>query len=300
MRKCIEGWRRLLAGAACGRAVSARRILPDIVRLAVFTTCSGGADMITKDQFTAIVMALFVWGLAGGLFGALFAGLHQVLLVVGLTGWQPPVVAAAAAAMTTSAFYSAMPVALAGAMAGVLASIGSLIVFGHDPRLLQIAGAAGIAGLAGGSFFAWMTGGGGRPLARTLAGLIGGVIAGGGVAALVAATGHRAGSFVLAAGVVALVGTLFELSERWLVSRGGALFPAGLSAAVVAGLIATMVGAGVWLLGGAPTLAMDGTSQDLLGQIRRELPPGFLGGLLGGAITGVILESLGFHLEDHA
>jgi hypothetical protein len=46
-------------------------------------------------------------------------------------------------------------------------------------------------------------------------------------------------------------------------------------------------------------LALDGTSQDLLGQIRRELPPGFLGGLLGGAITGVILESLGFHLEDH-
>ncbi len=255
--------------------------------------------MITKDQFTAIAMTLVVWGLAGGLFGALFAGLHQVLTALGLTAWQPPVAAAAAAAMTTSAFYSAMPVALTGAMAGVLASIASLILFGHDPGLTTIAGTAGVAGLGAGSFYAWMTDGAGRPLAQTLAGLLGGLIAGGVLVAVVALTGHQADMFVLAAGVVATVGTLFQLSQRWLTGHRGELLPATLSAAVVAGLIACMVAAGIWLLGGTPTLALDGTSQDLLGQIRREIPAGFLGGLLGGAITGVVLELLGFHLEDH-
>ena len=255
--------------------------------------------MITKDQFTAIVMTLFVWGLAGGLFGALFAGLHQVLLGLGLSAWQPPVVAAAVAAMTTSALYGAMPVALTGAMAGVLASIGALILFDHGLGLAQIAGAAGVAGMAGGSFHAWMTGGGGRPLTRTLSGMAGGMIAGGLLALLVALTQRELGMFVLAAGVVATVGTLFQVSERWVVHRAGEWFPASVSSAVVAGLIASMVAAGIWILGGTPTLAADGVTHDLLGQVRREIPSGFLGGLMGGSVTGVILELLGFHLEDH-
>lgn len=47
-------------------------------------------------------------------------GLHQVLQVIGLEGWRPLVVGAAAAAMTTSAFYSAMPVALVGASVWIM------------------------------------------------------------------------------------------------------------------------------------------------------------------------------------
>ena len=95
--------------------------------------------MGVKVKAAAVVLTFIVWGLAGGLFGSLFAGLHQVLVVIGLSGWQPLVVGAAAAAMTTSAFYSAMPVALVGAMAGVLASIGYLMASGHQVRLLTIA-----------------------------------------------------------------------------------------------------------------------------------------------------------------
>ena len=35
-----------------------------------------------EDKGAAVVLALFVWGLAGALFGSLFAGLYQVLEVV--------------------------------------------------------------------------------------------------------------------------------------------------------------------------------------------------------------------------
>lgn len=255
--------------------------------------------MMTKDQFTAIVMTLVVWGLAGGVFGALFAGLHQVLGAVGLSGWQPPVLAAAAAAMITSAFYSAMPVALAGAMAGVLASIGTLIVLGHDLDLSVLAGMAGVAGVAGGSFYAWIAEGGGRPLSQTLAGMVAGLLAGMLLAGLTAMTGRPAGTFVLAAGVVALVGTLFQVSAPWLKGFDTPRIPPGLSAGVVAGMIASLVAASIWTLGYTPLAGMDGATPDLLGQVRREIPPGFLGGLMGGALTGSILELLGFHLEDH-
>lgn len=254
--------------------------------------------MLTKDQFTVIIMTLFVWGFAGALFGALFAGLYQVLQLLGLAGWQPLIVAAAAAAMTTSAFYSAMPVALVGAMAGVLSSIGYLIVTGQDIKLMMIVGIAGTAGVIAGSFYAWMVTGGSRPLAETLTGLIAGLLAGGSLAFVLAVTGKQVGMFVLAAGVVALVGTFFQISERWLVARSAGWLPGILSAPFVAGLIAAVVGASIWIMGGTTATLSNAGVQGLIGQVLHDIPAGLLGGLLGGALTGLLLETLGFHLED--
>ena len=254
--------------------------------------------MLTKDQFAAVVMTLFVWGFAGALFGALFAGLHQVLQVLGLSGWQPLIVAAAAAAMTTAAFYSAMPVALVGAMAGVLSSIGYLIATGQEIELFMIVGIAGSAGIVAGSFYAWMVKGGGQPLAETLNGLVAGLLAGGSLAFALAMTGEAVGMFVLAAGVVALVGTFFQLSERWLVARTAGWLPGSLSAPVVAGLIAAVVGASIWIVGGTTSTMLDARVQDAIGQVLHEIPPGLIGGLLGGALTGLLLELFGFQLED--
>ncbi|MBK1722399.1 spermidine synthase [Thiocystis violacea] len=254
--------------------------------------------MFTKDQFAAIVMALFVWGFAGALFGALFAGLYQVLGVLGLSGWQPLVIAAAAAAMTTSAFYSAMPVALVGAMAGVLASIGYLIATGQEVELLTIVGIAGLAGLIAGSFYSWIVTSGSRPLAETLTGLIAGVLAGGVLAIVLAVLGEHVGMFVLAAGVVALVGTFFQVSERWLVSRSLGWLPDALSAPLVAALIAAVVGASIWIVGGTTAMMLDASTQDEIGKVLHDIPPGLTGGLLGGALTGILLELFGFHLED--
>ena len=254
--------------------------------------------MISEDRITAVVMTLFVWGLAGGVFGALFCGLHQVLLAFGLNAWQAPLVAAGAAAMTTSALYSAMPVALVGALAGVLASIGSLIALGQDLDLEQIAGVAAVAGLVAGSFYAWMAGSGGRPLAETLIGLGSGLIAGGLLALLVEVSGNQVGTFTLAAGVVALVGTLFQMSQRWVDLRGEGLLPGHLSAALVAAILSSLVAACVWMLIGTAGFAADGFAQDAMAMVRREIPHGFLGGIIGGSVTGVLLELLGFHLEE--
>jgi hypothetical protein len=256
--------------------------------------------MISKDRFTAIVMTLVVWGLSGGLFGALFAGLYGILPSLGLGGWQAPVVGVAAAAVTTTAFYSAMPVALTGAMAGVLASIGALILGGQDLALPVMAATGGVAGLLAGGFYAWMAESGGRPLAEAITGLLAGLVAGGILAAVVTLTSLQTGILVLAAGAVALVGTLFQVSDRWIVDHLAAVLPGGLSAALVAGLIATLVASSIWVLSGTSAFALAGAAQDALGQVRHEIGPGFVGGLVGGAVTGLILELVGFHLEDHS
>ena len=254
--------------------------------------------MKAKDKAAAILMIFFVWGLAGALFGSLFAGLHEVLLVMGLTGWQSLVVGAAVAAMTTSAFYSAMPVALVGAMGGVLASIGYLMVTGHQVRLAMIAGVSAVAGLIAGGFYSWMAEGGGRPLAETLTGLLAGLIAGGLLWGGLLLYGGEVGMFVLAAGVVALVGCLFKFSERYVISVVSGRCPRGFSAPVVAGLIASVVGASVWIMGGTTAAALDPTTKSAIDQVLHQVPAGFLGGMLGGAVTGVVLEFFGMHLED--
>jgi len=252
---------------------------------------------MTKDRITAIVMTLFVWGFAGALFGAIFTGLYQVLLALGLMGWQALLVTTATAAVTTSAFYSAMPVALVGSMAGVLAAIGYLIVAGHDIHLVLMMTVTGSAGVIAGGFYAWMIARDSQPLAQALTGFTAGVLAGCVLALGLAISGQHISLFVLAASVVALVGSLFQLSERWLVTHSTAWLPAGLSAPVVAGLIAAVVGASIGIMDGAMALTI--SSKAMIGQVVHDIPIGFMGGLSGGAITGLILELLGFRLEDY-
>ena len=58
--------------------------------------------MLSKERITAIVTTLFVWSLAGALFGGLFIGLFEVLKVLSLGSWQAVVVAAVSAGMTTA------------------------------------------------------------------------------------------------------------------------------------------------------------------------------------------------------
>jgi len=253
--------------------------------------------MPSKDRLTAIVLVLIVWGFAGALFGALFSGLHRILLVMGLTGgWA--LILAAAASMTTTAFYSAMPVALIGSMAGVLASIGYLIVIGHDIDLLRISGLAAGAGVLAGGFYSWMVAGSSRPLAETLIGLFTGLLAAILLSLVLWFLGEPVGVFALAAGLVALVGALFELSERWLVRLGIAWLPGVVSAPLVAGLLANVVAGSIWIIGNTTVTALDAHTQQAIEQVLQDIPPGLLGGMLGGSMTGLLLEILGFRLED--
>jgi hypothetical protein len=178
-----------------------------------------------------------------------FIGLYQVLLVLGLSGWQPVLLGSVAAAMTTAAFYSAMPVALVGATAGVLASIGYLIVAGNRVELPVITATAAGAGSSPAPSFSWMVRRNARPLAETLTGLLAGLGAGV-ILSVVLFFPQPMGPLVMAAGVVALVGALFQLNEHWIVQACHGWLPDGLAAPLVAALIAGVVGASVWIMGG--------------------------------------------------
>jgi hypothetical protein len=251
-----------------------------------------------KNKVAAVSVTAVVWALAGGLFGAIFTGLYQVLLALGLEGWHPLVVGGAIAAMTTSAFYGSMPVALIGAMAGMLGSIGTLMVGGQPVMLPVIAGVCAVTGFVVGLFHSWLLPGNARPLGVILTGLLAGGTAGAVLAWVLGLVGQPVGPFVIAAGVVALVGTMFQLTRPHILRGCFTWLPQGLGTPVVAGVIAAVVGAAVGIMTGIGGSEPGQSFADGIQQIFAAMPMGFLGGMLGGAITGAILEMVGIPLED--
>lgn len=244
------------------------------------------------------LMMLFIWGLAGGVFGAVFVSMRHMLGDLGLEGWYPLVIGACAAAMTTAALYSAMFVALVGAAAGVLASIAYLMLYPRVVDLPVITGVAAGAGLIAGLFFNRGQQANARAVGVTLSGLLAGAGAGLAIAIALRLYASPINDMVVVAGVVALVGTLFQLNQQWLV-RGCAGWPwTRLGGPLVAAWIAGVVGIGVWLMVGTSATGLELDADGSLERLLEQVPLGSIGGAVGGAVTGLLLELLGFGLAD--
>ena len=249
-------------------------------------------NAIEKKPNDTLIIAI-TWCMAGGLFGSLFAGLYQLLMLLGLPGWGAAIAGAGISAMTTAAFYSAMPIALVGAMAGMAVSIAYLIATGHQIRLVAIAGLAGIGGLVAGMAYSWLIRSRVHPFSQTLAGLVSGVAAGAVAALLAAVAGPEPGMLLLAPVTVILVGGLYGRIQPGIVTACANRVPPKVSIPLVSALIGAVVGASIWIVGGTTT---GGLSEETLGSIDyvlSQVPAGFLGGLIGGGIIGVVLERLG-------
>lgn len=253
-----------------------------------------------EDRVAVNLMLLVIWGFAGALFGALFSGLYRFMAILGAPGWLVLVMSTAIAAMTTAAFYSAMPVALIGAIAGTLASVGCLILAGQAVALMTLVGVATGAGMFAGLIYAWVVTSGSRPVTRTLGGLLAGLLAGSTLVVLFAAAGLQTNMMVLVAVTVAVVGTYFELSEHLFSRLVPTWIPARFSAVAIAGLIAGVVGASFWFVGQATAAWLDQQSVSALAQVLDDVPGGLIGGFAGGCLAGsalLALQTLGLRLE---
>jgi hypothetical protein len=110
--------------------------------------------------------------------------------------------------------------------------------------------------------------------------------------------GQPVGPFIIAAGIVALVGGLFQLTRPHILRGCFTWLPEGLGPPVVAGVIAAVVGAAVGIMSGAGASGPGQSVVDNIQSMFATMPTGFLGGMVGGAITGAILELVGVPLED--
>ncbi len=254
---------------------------------------------MTRSQDSAVnkFLSLLVWGLAGALFGAMFVILRALLDGMQFGGWQALVGAACIAGMTTAAFYSAMAVALVGATAGVLASIGYLMLAHEAIDLAHIAGVSAIVGLVVGMLLDWGARANAGALGVTLTGLLAGTAAGLFVAIALTLTPTPSTPIVEAAGVVALVGVLFQLNVQWLVEACGGSWIARIGSPLVAALIAAIIGMSIWITVGI--VAMPGTEAIAVNRLLAGVPAGLMGGLIGGLVAGVVLQTLGVRIDRH-
>ncbi len=251
-----------------------------------------------RDRATTTALALLVWGLAGAVFGAIFVAVQQVLIAFHFTGWQPLIIGTCIAAMTTSALYSAMTVALVGAGAGVLASIGYLVGAGQQVELPMLAGLTIGMGVISGALFKLGPHHNARALGVTLTGLLAGTSAGLAMAILLALSPQPIAPAVVAAGIVALVGTLFEFNQNWLIEMSRGRLATLFGAPLVAGLTAAVVGISVWIMVGSGANLDLPTKERILSFVN-DVPAGLTGGLIGGLVSALLLKALGCRIEDY-
>jgi len=82
-------------------------------------------------------------------------------------------------------------------------------------------------------------------------------------------------------------GIAFRLLDPWLIGQIGSRLPEFLSATVVAGLIATLVAAGIWFVTAVAGGLLTAGSAMAIDRMLGNILPGIIGGLLGGCVVGI-------------
>jgi len=247
-------------------------------------------------RLQAIALSALIWALAGGVFGAVFAGLDTSFGELGLGAQRGAALAAALSGALTASFFGAMPVAVLGTLIGVLAGIGYLILAADASTPLPLLAGASVAGAAAGLALPGATVLRSRPLGQAVSGLLAGAAASP-LVVLARSTTELAGRPIVSAAIAVVgVGLVYVAISRFIVRRCSNRLSQRLGGPLVTALVAAAVGLALWLVGGTAGMVSEaatrGDIQDLLGQI----PHGLIGGALGGAIGGIALEMLGIQL----
>ena len=171
------------------------------------------------------------------------------------------------------------------------------MVAGQPVALPVIALACGLTGLVVGQFHAWLLPSDTRPWGSSSPGWRRGPgRAPAGLGARPLRPTHLA--LVLAAGVVALVGILFEVTRPKILRACFNWLPKGMGTPMVATVVAAVVGCTVGTMSGIDAGGLDRAVAQGLHEAMAALPLGFIGGMIGGAVTGSILELVGVPVED--
>jgi len=193
----------------------------------------------------------------------------------------------------TAAFYGGMKVAMVGTMVGVMTTISYLIAADHPEHMAPVLLIALVAGAIAGLLFSSWVRIAARPLGPVLSGLLSGLVWGG-VIALSWKLVAEPYKFVVAAAIAAgLVGVSFIYLVRWIGPRCAQWIPPPVSGAFVASMIAAVVAGSMWLVGSTTSGMADIATLHSVDRIMALVPDGLSGGLVGGAMAGVVLELFG-------
>jgi len=238
-----------------------------------------------------------VWGLIGLIYAPLFLGLTAIFERLG-AGPGAYAAAAALAGAAGAALYGSHELALVGT--GIGAIVGVLLLTSAADLLSFTQAAAVAAALA--ALVGLLVSFPGQCTRRVPGKVLAGLTTGAACGALLAATlplGPRPFSpFVMLALLVSVNGALYVTSVRWWTDRISRLRiaarPCRLIEALVLAALAGLAAGGVWLMAGPLLGDESGLVGAVAATIYDALPYAALGGILGGAVAGALLEAFGF------
>ena len=226
-----------------------------------------------------------------------FSGAFLSIVALGFIGhllqatdspWLIPPTGAVAGAVVVT-FYSAMRAALAGAIAGSIVSLIYVIGAPVLPSAWSVLAVCGVSGLVAGILVSRRYERRQGAAALVAFGLLIGAVAGGG-AALVAAVPALDYVVIITFIMSLLFLVLFQpLALRYCLRFKG-LMPHWLGVGLLAATIAAVVGTGTWVLGVTRSFGVDPQLKAAVETMLAQVPLAGLGGALGGAVAGVLLE----------
>ncbi len=251
------------------------------------------------DKLLKILGKAIIWGFSGALFGGFFAGMLSFLLIEGLPPWLALMLACTLSGMVISAFFGSMLVALGGSLTGILTAISYQILFAGYHQPLVLLGIALAAGFVAGSFFTKREIRDSQPLAQTGTGLIAGLVSGPLLYFIVSSSSLLNNHWLVTAIAVSLVGLCYVYLIKHRLPFLSSPLALKIGGPLVSGVIAISVASVFWIIGESyltvPELGQTSRYQGVLD----AAPLGLLGGVIGGAFGGTMLEILGIRLEEH-
>lgn len=236
-----------------------------------------------------------IWSLIGLIYAPLFTGLR--VLFQGL-GWEHAAFAPAAAlaGAAGAAFYGARQVALAGTALGLVVASVLFFVVPGTVGLWPVVLSAALVGALLGAIARFPDRCSFSVPGKTLAGLVTGAACGGFMALVEPMHPQHFHIIGAVAFLVSVNGVLYVATVPWWVRRTGLNRGQAcnlIEALVISGLAALAAGS-LWVVSGPLIGVVEEPYLDLIATMHRDIPLAVVGGMLGGAVAGALLEAFRF------
>jgi hypothetical protein len=239
-----------------------------------------------------ILLRAVIWAMVGLICVPLFVALLEILSYLGLDA-AAMVLAAALTGATGAAFYGALQIAVVGTLTGLIVSSLHLALFPAPVRLWAVILVAAIAGLIIGALMRFPARFSEAVPAKSIVGLAAGAVVGVLLLVLQRSPLQLTQIGILTAILIAATGALYVVLFNAYGERLADLLPDRVTEALVCALLAAVPGASLWLIAGPLLEVVDPAVKGFGEGVMSQLPAAWLGGVVGGFVTGGLMEAFG-------